>query len=318
MSFRMKPRQTLENKKQELQPIAKDIKTAVYQAEQLNIPIERVIYINDAHHVKHIPGTNRYTVNFPETFMTSNTDKKVIGIRSIQLRHSKMRTFAFKMNWLYYGEDGLINKYINQFDIDKPFEFSMTYTKNENPDISTWVDILNESWLEYANNFKNINEYKWTYDYDDSLKQYIIQMRPKLSLSDINKNPIQFRTKYISPDLINTDVKIESKKYHCTLPGLEDDEHAMLPYITIQGPLDAYEEYLVAASFVEQTSHNYLGFTNMTFTPPKLYHLTSTDMSFWIDLVSPDGLTPRELPIDGSDLLLLEIQLLIQPNMTKY
>ena len=98
---RIAKKQTLEMKKEELSPFANDLKTAIIQADQVHVPIERVIYVNDSNYVKHIPGTNRYTINFPEDFMTSN-QKKVIGVRSIQLRHGSSRTYSFAFSFSYF------------------------------------------------------------------------------------------------------------------------------------------------------------------------------------------------------------------------
>ena len=116
--------------------------------------------------------------------------------------------------------------------------------------------------------------------------------------------------------MYNTDVRIEDNEFKTTKS--DKFPNSKTPRIKIPGPLETYDEYLVAASFVEQTEHGYLGFTNSVFSPPKYYQLTSSDTKFWIDLVSPDGLKPRELPVDGRDLLIIEIQLLTQPNVNKF
>jgi hypothetical protein len=98
---RVRARQTLEHKKSELNPFANDVKTAILQTNELNLPIERVIYVNDNNFVKHEPGSNRYYVNFPETFMTT-PGRKLIGIRSIQLRHGYLRNLGFTLNFTYF------------------------------------------------------------------------------------------------------------------------------------------------------------------------------------------------------------------------
>ena len=35
------------------------------------------------------------------------------------------------------------------------------------------------------------------------------------------------------------------------------DIDSLTPKLTIPGPLETHDDYLIAASFVEQTSHNY-------------------------------------------------------------
>ena len=307
-------KQTLENKKEELSPFANELRTAIIQADQIQVPIERVIYVNDLDYVKHIPGSNRYTINFPEDFMTSN-QKKVIGVRSIQLRHGSSRRFSFSLNFSYFIYITPLMKpaYVDKIDLLEQFKFEAIYNKSESPDPEYWVEQLNDEWDTYSKNFKGIDEYIWKSSYNDSSKLYSLELVPK---TDLKNNPIIFSVNNISPDLVNTDVKFEQIQHLTTAEKL-DYIPAQLPKITIPGPLETYDEYLVAASFVGQTSNSYLGFTNMTFNPPKLYPLTSNDMNFWLELSSPDGLSPRELPCDGHDLLILEIQLMYSPMLTK-
>ena len=312
---RIAKKQTMEMKKEELSPFANEMKTAIIQADQVHVPIERVIYVNDSDYVKHIPGTNKYTINFPEDFMTSN-QKKVIGVRSIQLRHGSSRTYSFSLKFSYfiYNTSLLKPSYVDKVDVLEQFKFEITYNKHESPDPQQWVEQLNTLWDTYKTNFKNIDEYTWRCTRNDNDKLYVLELTPTVSLTN---NPIIFNVNSISPDLLNTDVKFEQVEYKTKSEQLKDIP-AKLPSVIIPGPLETYEEYLVAASFVGQTSNSYLGFTNMTFNPPKLYPLTSNDMNFWLELSSPDGLSPRELPCDGHDLLILEIQLMYSPMLTKF
>ena len=315
----MPPRRKAVNepKKEELNPYANDVKLAMLQTHQMTIPIERVIYVNDTVNVMHKAGTNRYYINFPETWRTTNQNH-IIGVRSIQLRHGYGRTFGFDMQFSYFTEDGIIFKEtVKEVPIEVPFSFKYSYEKNENPDPLEWVNELNKSWKEFSKNFKNTDEYTWQCTYNDHDRIYTLELIPTSCMETVEKNTIKYYLKQLSPDLYNSDVKFESNHYPTKKTSLifPDSE---TPKIIIPGPLESYPEYLVAASFVEQTSHNYLGFTNTTFTPPKYYNITSTDTQFWIDLVSPDGLKPRELPTDGRDMLVIEIQLLSQPNIPKF
>ena len=304
-----------EAKKEELNPYANDVKTAMIQTHQMNIPIERVIYVNDSNNVIHKNGSNRYYVNFPETWRTTN-QKHIIGVRSIQLRHGYGRTFEFQMNFSYFEETGLINKEIREVFINKPFTFKYSYENDENPNPLEWINNLNNLWHDYKNNFKNIDDYIWICDFDANSKIYTLELIPQNETCEIEKNTIKYSISYISPDMYNTDVRIEDNEFKTTKS--DKFPNSKCPRIKIPGPLETYDEYLVAASFVEQTEHGYLGFTNSVFSPPKYYQLTSSDTKFWIDLVSPDGLKPRELPVDGRDLLIIEIQLLTQPRLDKF
>ena len=318
-------RQTLEPKRTELNPLASDFKTALLQAEHITTPIERVIYVNDSDYVKHVPGTNKYTINFPETFMTSSIHKRIIGVRSIQLRQNKQRNFGFALTLKYWAPSKTTGQIVKYF-IRTPFTFNEIYEKTENPDILSWADKLNTEWNKFATKFNSliddndvdtlgvkIDKYQWKSSYNENTRNYTIELVP---VNGVTATPIEYAIASVTPDLNNTDIKFSETEYSTTDPTYKAYK-AKLPKITIPGPLESYEEYLVAASFVGQTSNSYLGYTNMTFVPPKLYELTSTDQSFWIELSSPIGLQPRELPTDGSDLLILEIQLLYEPYSTK-
>ena len=306
-----------ETRKEELNPYASDVKTAMIQTQQMSIPIERVIYVNDSNNVIHKSGTNRYYVNFPETWRTTN-QKHIIGIRSIQLRHGYGRTFEFSLKFSYY-DDSFFSSEIKKVDVKEIFTFKYSYENDENPNPIEWVNELNQKWTQFNKNFKNIDSYIWQCNYNESTKLYVLELIPvdgETCLTTVKNNTITYSLFNISPDMYNTDVKFETNKYDTTKS--RDFPASETPRIIIPGPLESYDEYLVSASFVEQTEHGYLGFTNSVFSPPKYYQLTSTDTKFWIDLVSPDGLKPRELPVDGRDLLIIEIQLLTQPNINKF
>ena len=311
------PKRTVETKKEELNPYANDVKTAMIQSHQMTIPIERVIYVNDSVNVIHKSGTNRYYVNFPETWRTTN-QKHVIGIRSIQLRHGYGRVFEFSMNFSYY-DDSFFSSEIKKIDVKEIFRFKYTYGDNVNPNPIEWVNELNKKWNEYIKYFKNIDSYTWQCNYDESTKLYVLELVAvdgETCVASVKNNTITYKLLNVSPDLYNVDVKFETNRYETSKSNAFPVSET--PKIIIPGPLESYDEYLVSASFVEQTEHGYLGFTNSVFSPPKYYQLTSTDTKFWIDLVSPDGLKPRELPVDGRDLLIIEIQLLTQPNLNKF
>ena len=304
-----------EPKKEELNPYANDVKMAMLQTHQMTIPIERVIYVNDADNVRHEPGTNRYYINFPETWRTTN-QKHIIGVRSIQLRHGYGRTFGFDMQFSYFTGDGIIFKdKVKEVLVETPFSFKYSYENDENPNPLEWVNQLNKSWESFKNNLKGVDDYNWTCSYNDQNREYTLELVPS---SNVNNNTIKYYLTQLSPDLYNSDVKFDVNRYPTSKNAPLVFPDSETPKIIIPGPLESYPEYLIAASFVEQTSHNYLGFTNTTFTPPKYYNISSTDTQFWIDLVSPDGLKPRELPTDGRDMLVIEIQLLSQPNIPKF
>ena len=65
------------------------------------------------------------------------------------------------------------------------------------------------------------------------------------------------------------------------------------------------ENIYVQASFVDLAYGNYLGVTNDTYTPPKIYPVTFGDQKFWIGLYDSQG-NNIELPNDGKENLIIE------------
>ena len=65
------------------------------------------------------------------------------------------------------------------------------------------------------------------------------------------------------------------------------------------------ENIYVQASFVDLAYGNYLGVTNDTYTPPKIYPIVFGDQKFWIQLYDSLG-NEIELPNDGKDNLIIE------------
>ena len=211
------PKRTVETKKEELNPYANDVKTAMLQTHQMTIPVERVIYINDSVNVIHKSGTNRYYVNFPETWRTTN-QKHVIGIRSIQLRHGYGRTFEFNLRFSYY-DDSFFSSEIKKVDIVKPFTFKYTYSDDQNPDPLEWINQLNTTWTDYAKSFKNIDNYEWQCDYKPDTKLYTLELVPVEEgscVSIIKNNPVEYELINVSPDLYNVDVKLDVNQYETT------------------------------------------------------------------------------------------------------
>ena len=75
----------------------------------------------------------------------------------------------------------------------------------------------------------------------------------------------------------------------------------------------------LSASFCSRSANNYLGSTSSVFNPPKLYPLTGSDMTFWIDLYSSilESRQGIELPSDFKQDIIIEIQLITQ-NKSSY
>ena len=164
-------KRVLENKKSELNPVVKEVKTAITATHHENIPIERVIYVNDSVNVQHVPGTNRYVIPFPETWRTTNGNH-ILGVRSIQLKHGYKRTFGFKMNFKYY--DYVKNNIVEKIT-KEPFVFEINYS-NETPNIEEWITELNKLWSTYIKMFNfefegenrvKLDNYTWKYTFSE-------------------------------------------------------------------------------------------------------------------------------------------------------
>ena len=63
MPPRTKSKPQNQAKKEEISPIAQQIKSAITPS----IPIEQVVYLNDNKSVIHEQGSNRYYINYPDT-----------------------------------------------------------------------------------------------------------------------------------------------------------------------------------------------------------------------------------------------------------
>ena len=70
------------------------------------------------------------------------------------------------------------------------------------------------------------------------------------------------------------------------------------------------ENIYIQASFVDLAYGNYLGVTNDTYHPPKIYPIVFGDQKFWIKLYDSLG-NEIELPNDGKDNLIIESIMLI-------
>ena len=70
--------------------------------------------------------------------------------------------------------------------------------------------------------------------------------------------------------------------------------------------LNAINELMVSASFVDMNERKWLGITNEQFIPPKEYPITYDDQKFWIELYTLDGLPMEIKPEDAGEWLVIE------------
>ena len=309
-----RPKIANQPQKTPLTPEAQDIKQAIQQTQLY--PIEQVVYLTDTGHVQHTPGTNRYTIPFPETWRTLTNTELYIGVRSIGLHNALSRRLPVGLTC-----------YATFWYWPRPTTECVTtsativweHAYESEPNVITWAVewtsqldalIANLKSKTPAGTFK-WDRYKWFYQHDIEKKQHVLSMHiideNGEIIDRINKQSVTFRWEITYLDAIEA---VE------TTTIIEDPEwHLQTSLATVRFPdsFASYNEYLLSASFVNQTRWNYLGFTNTVFNPPKVYKINHNDTHYWIELASPDGTEERELPVDGKDFITLEIQLIAQP-----
>ena len=285
-------------KKEEMSPVVQQIKSVITPS----IPIEQVVYLNDDKVVTHIEGTNRYWINYPDTWRTISNQQLILGVRAIRKFWNNV---YMKITMVYRARGGEDKSWIFVFQTSfKPDEMNK---RKEN----LLVGRINQQWTEWINTlpeddkttyWDRLRYQKWNAHYDgfwividspyyyDSTAEYGVY-------TDSTASSISGDTsKYFTPRWVIMPI-----------PG--DD------FLRLTARPMTYKEindtYLLAASFAGQTNYQYLGFTNTEFNPPKQYILPIGDTRYWIDVVSSDGRS--EVELDARDLVVVELSLKAVP-----
>lgn len=297
---------TNEANKERLTPEMNEIKSLLQQ----DIPIEQVIYINENEHKS---GTNRYTINYPEIWRTIPNQQLILSVRSICLRNYP-RDIGISFTFDVYKEAADPRQEWDILPLDD-FKYSGVY----NPGIFT-LDRLCESMNRQFNVYRNAMKEKFGVDYLVDFDRWDIRYVDSFSLywkeSFTQKWAVKCNIKHFSETKDIRNIIFDRNNSEDFNPLFPDIAYRR-PVIKFKDQHYADTDYLLAASFVNQTDHYYLGFVNSTFNPPKMYVIPRGDTNFWVDIFTPDAQEQRELPDDGKAFITIECQLLTKP-MSKY
>ena len=159
-----------EPKKEEILPVVQQIKTAMTPG----IPIEQVVYLNDSRIVDHDSGSNRYWVNYPDTWRTVSNQQLVLGVRAIRKYWANLRmeislTFKVKevsdQQWNFVFQAYMMP---NDMAMGKEKEF----VARINEQWSAWVEELSETDKGYL---IDIVSRQWLYYYEATDECYVIR-----------------------------------------------------------------------------------------------------------------------------------------------
>ena len=280
-----------------MSPVVQQIKAALTPS----IPIEQVVYLNDDKVVSHEKGSNRYWINYPDTWRTVANQQLVLGVRAIR---KQSRT----VGWTLHFELTFERKEVP--DKSGTFVFHDTLLSSDtlhdlvvkiNRQWKAWGEELSEDEKVYFTDYLSrtwksqfMDDGQWLYGPEPWSYQFTVPYTIKLSKSSTGAD---FKLFFEGPYTLDQ-YNPKSKDY-CNNVRFSVRDSAFI---------GGYATYLLAASFVgQETSYQYLGFTNTVFNPPKQYLIPHSDTKFWIDLITADG--TREVELDSRDLIVIELQL---------
>ena len=311
MPPRAKSKTQNQPKKEEMSPIVQQMKSAMTPS----IPIEQVVYLNDDKVVIHEKGSNRYWINYPDTWRTIANQQLVLGVRAIRKYGCSDFTMAFSI--VYSVEE--VSKYWR-------FDFRETFLARdlEPGKEEEFVARINRRWRDWGEELSDEGKtcladylsHEWTF----LVRNETLQESRRWLRSPIVKQD-EFTLSYtITTECYNTSTDFRQffeGPYYSSTYNPKSGGYCVVPIFLIRdNAFKTYiDTYLIAASFVGQTNYQYLGFTNTEFVPPKQYVVSSGDTKFWIDVVMADG--RGEVELDSRNLVAIELQLTTIP-LQKY
>ena len=274
------------------------------QILQPNIPVEQVIYLNDSKRVEHETGTNKYWVNYPESWRTVPNQHLILGVRAIRKYENKKRKFVLNLQISYYKND-YPEPEIHSMIIE--MELSNESMRPEN--IPNFIYKIKSDWDNFYQTVPDDKKFVETLEVNvNDMNEVYMKMIMK---EDFGSHWTGYSTVKANMYMQNNISKIE------TVYGrnpITSRDHEGVCITSSKYMFHEYDPtYLLSSSFVSSTNYNYLGFTNTEFNPPKCYEIPPGDTRFLVEISSPDGLSPRELNPDGRDLVAIEIQLTSVP-----
>ena len=287
-----------------------------------SIPIEDVIKFSDA---KHESGTNRYLFSFPPTWRNISNQDLILGVRSIKLINDVTSTQVFSV--LFRVEYRITVDYTPYvlFEQSINIQFKVTWSD----DASTYMENIFHSFTEAfetelekleTKKHKGVTPLlsllkgKWVLVYNNESRNWAL-MVPSIKEPEDENDYI-----YVS---VETEKSSESWNSIMVFSEDEDisgwEESQMTVFFAPLSMTQLIPNAQLSASFCSRSANNYLGSTSSVFNPPKLYPLTGSDTTFWIDLYSSilESRQGIELPSDFKQDIIIEIQLIAQ-NRSPY
>jgi len=268
---------------------------------------------------EHVKGSNRYTFKFSPHWRQCQGKTLTIGVRSVKQILSKRHVWIDGL--VLHGEGGevmdvspdvsiagdwtelndkLRRHRLESYDI---FNASNPQTGFTAGDYSIGYDITRSS-LNIVANEKSVGKRYLVFERDDEgggidisddlLVMWGFEMDRKTELIDDLFNATHSGAVPQIEDVI--------RKYDGKLEMVYDED-GDITRISFMGIWDR-SPLCIHASFVDLSSHQWLGTCNEQFVPPKEYYVCYEDQKFWIELFSLDG-RPVELP-DHRDQIIIE------------
>ena len=263
---------------------------------------EETYLITEAEHTK---GTNRYTFTFSPHWRSVFNKALSMSVRTVKL---------WRSNRIIYLNGLSINTSTESWNI------SPSVVMN-----STWEDLNDKLSMNRKMLYELYSATSSSHEFSES--SYAIVSSKDSLIITVNTTKDCYLTIDESDNIASSDLMVltgltdqafwialakhsnkiitkEQFAFWARLVELRYDSNDRIRMIKFN-KLASREDLIVKASFVDLAFHQYLGLTNETFIPPKVYDVCYGDQKFYIDLESIDG-QPVELPSDDKDMLVLE------------
>ena len=308
------------------------------------LPIETAYFLEDAQHDK--AKFNRYWFNFPPEWSTANKGESIVGVRSAHIikrrRKLEFNVTIFKVQKSYFVLHGgnindpiLTQELLDKFYQDQlkvEYEKEPTWKWIANFDVIDWVseegdlrgffDAVNtamKSWIamhgQYGNAFSQNDSLIAYRDiqtdgyYDKDGFHEIIYTKNNDNIDEDSRQYINFfqigdwNEDFADVFNIGTGAYQNNPKKYSTL-----SKRLVFDNVWDRHPCKIY------SSIGEQALHNYIGDSDVEYSPIKYFKLNSMDQRFWIDFYSDAHYNcPTKLP--PKDSFVIEMQFLQYDKM---
>jgi hypothetical protein len=309
--------------------------------------VEQVFDIRDA---EHIAGTNRYVFKYPEHWRRIPNKQLTIGIRSIKLINypisismnniqivnklniqtltSMNVNFTFQLN---SNESFCGTSKMKQVSYDLWAVFHASHPDSKEfllSDFNMENDIINQTLRIYGdpntitNCFWFIMESRTSRDFNELVKVpndfwlsfWIMynQTKADAKTGQIDYTPYNNWSKLYKTELSHVDVLFRIPIIVQTDGQRYDPRY---PFSFTFHNIPSRGDLLIKSSIPDQTTGQYLGYTNEKFEPIKYYPIHNSDSKFWIDL--SDGITQISIELLPNDRIIIEAVVMTEPHLFK-